>query len=620
MGIQLSRIRIKNFRSIESLEVSLDTNNVIIGQNNCGKSNFLKAVHIALTPSASVSEKDIYISENEDLSRDKVAIIDIMIVPNDSPSSKEFNSFWTSVFTTSWIVSDGINEDFVGIRTIIQYDAQFDDYIAIKRPIKQWNDSADDAVCGRKQGFNSDMLNYIACYYMDAQRDIIDDLRNKKSYFGKATSSKDMPDEIIQEIESQLNEINQRIVTNTPALKSTEKQMSQIGTIVGGNNAKLQIEPISRKISDLHKGMDVMFQDDSSARFSISDHGMGTRSWISFLTLGAYVNYMQECAQSAVPDSEMFVVLAMEEPEAHLHSNAQKKLYSQIQNFKGQKIVSTHSADIVAQSSIGELVHFQKRHGKTIAHRINMSRYSSEDIAKIQRELIRNKGNTLFSNAIVLSEGLTEELALPIYFKKYFSNDPHSMGVSIIGLDGQKYRHFLCMVTDLSIPWYIFSDGESDAIRCVSQAVQNAYGKSLQECPNVIVLENEEDYEDHLINSGYSKIMIESINDYEKLLREEIDPDGAIRDPREFFEKQIQDYKRKHTDITEIDESITNCILLNVCQKGGNKTKYAECIAEGIVNKSSHDKCIPPKVLDLFQVMNKDLGLLKEHTQNDQSI
>lgn len=48
MGISLTKVRIENFRSIESLELSLSMTNVLIGANNCGKSNFLKAVNVAL--------------------------------------------------------------------------------------------------------------------------------------------------------------------------------------------------------------------------------------------------------------------------------------------------------------------------------------------------------------------------------------------------------------------------------------------------------------------------------------------------------------------------------------------------------------------------------------------
>ncbi len=55
MGISISKVRIKSFRSTENLELSLSMTNVLIGANNCGKSNFLKAINIALAQNEIVS-------------------------------------------------------------------------------------------------------------------------------------------------------------------------------------------------------------------------------------------------------------------------------------------------------------------------------------------------------------------------------------------------------------------------------------------------------------------------------------------------------------------------------------------------------------------------------------
>ncbi|MDR3238129.1 MAG: ATP-binding protein, partial [Spirochaetia bacterium] len=48
MGIFLAEIRIRNYRSLEYVEVELGMTNILIGQNNSGKSNFLRAINIAL--------------------------------------------------------------------------------------------------------------------------------------------------------------------------------------------------------------------------------------------------------------------------------------------------------------------------------------------------------------------------------------------------------------------------------------------------------------------------------------------------------------------------------------------------------------------------------------------
>lgn len=42
--MKISRIKIENFRSIKSTEFTTDNFNIVVGQNNCGKTNFFEAI------------------------------------------------------------------------------------------------------------------------------------------------------------------------------------------------------------------------------------------------------------------------------------------------------------------------------------------------------------------------------------------------------------------------------------------------------------------------------------------------------------------------------------------------------------------------------------------------
>ena len=84
MGISISKVRIENFRSIENLELSLSMTNVLIGANNCGKSNFLKAINVALGQNKIVSSEDVYVGKDEIFDNTKCATIDIMLRPVDT--------------------------------------------------------------------------------------------------------------------------------------------------------------------------------------------------------------------------------------------------------------------------------------------------------------------------------------------------------------------------------------------------------------------------------------------------------------------------------------------------------------------------------------------------------
>ena len=622
MPISLTNLRVSNFKSINNIDLQLNKTNILIGQNNSGKSNLLKAINIALGSVREISQSDIFISAEERLSNTKSAIIDILIRPIDISGEieKVFSDFWTGVFTESWITTDETNGNFVGIRTIIQYDVRKDDYIIIKKPIQEWNNSIETAVAGSKKSFGSDMADYLTAFYMDAQRDAVEDIKNKKSFLGKATAQGDLSNELITQIEGQLNHINSEIIQNIPALQQTNRRMSSIGRTMGSSNSVVEIEPLARKISDLHKGMDIVYRDGAAAKFSIAQHGMGTRSWISFLTLGAYVDWYNEKIKLDDEDAENYVMLTMEEPEAHLHPQAQRQLYSEISKFNGQKIISTHSPSIIAQADLGDIIYISKSQGMTKAKHFNIEQYNPEELKRIEREVINTRGELMFSNAVVLCEGITEEQALPIYFKEYFGLEPICCGVNIIGIGGQNYKTFLNLIKDLEIPWFIFSDGEQDTKKTVKKAVDAETVEALSEMTNIIILDNDYDYEKYLISEGYMGTIISAIN--------------ICEDNDAYFDNFLN--SNNHTSAGRKPSSAPPCqtcgqqIYINTernydgadgrknavydcCTGKKAKAKYATFVAETIIALEDTNKRIPSKIKSLL----KEIGQLLDLTEKE---
>ena len=629
MGIMITKIRVKNFRSLEDIEVDLGKTNILIGQNNCGKTNFLKAIDLALNSYKDVSKEDIFVKDNEKLALDKKAIIDILIVPINANGNREmdFDEFWNSVFTEKWITTDDTNGNFVGIRSIVEYNPKKNDYVVFRRQIKEWNLDIEQSNVGKPQLFGSDMNDYINSFFMDAQRDISDDLKSKKSYFCKTTSKTDITSEKTQKIEKQLSDINDEIIKSIPSLNQAAQNIAKVGKTLGNKGSDIRIEPLARSLGDLHKGMDITLKDGNAAKFSISQHGMGTRSWVSFLTLGAYVEEFHIEAEKDEADD--YVMLTLEEPEAHLHPQAQRQLYSQIEDFRGQKVVSTHSPNVVAQSNLKDIIHFYKEDGITKVQRFFESEYEPEEIMKIKREVIKTRGELLFSSGIVLCEGITEEQALPIYFKEYFGVDPIFLGINIIGVDGQNYKTFLNLIKDFSIKWYIFSDGEREAIKGVRNAVAVIGDQDISELKNVVILDNGEDFEKYLIKNGYSEDIIRAVNEVEVVNGESNEEQSQTIDQNKktFFEKYVEKIKdsndkqpkRKKTNKPSCDkcgqdiyEDVVDKIeglnedqrLVYKCITSKKaKAKYATAIAENIIKNVNLDKRIPSKILSLLNTI-----------------
>lgn len=580
MGIMLSKVRIRNYRSIESLSLELGLANLLIGQNNTGKTNFLKALNLAVSGAADISEDDIFVAHGERLERTKKAVIDIVLQPVDERGKifNEFSEFWTSVFTDAWITT-GAEGNFVGIRTEIKFDPIKDSYGLSRCCIRQWGDTIDDATIEtKKTNFSEDMRTYLQSFYMDANRDIVHDLRNRKSYFGRVTSNYDLAQETINEIEEQLNLANAKIIESIPSLQQTKKRIAAIGQTIGAVSSNVEIEPLARKITDLNKGMDIIMQDGNAASFPIAQHGYGTRSWISFLTLSAFVeNQNQKLKED--DEAEQYIMLTMEEPEAHLHPQAQRLLFEQISDFQGQKVISTHSPSIIAQSALTDAIYFSKRDGKTTAIRYKADDAHTEE-ELIFREVINTRADLLFASFVILCEGITEELALPIYFKKFFGCAPYSLGVSIINIGGKnKYKPFLSLLANFDISWFIFSDGEADAISSVNSALKQVFNvDDYTLFDNVFLLDNGDDYEKHLIHSGYSDTMINAICQYEES-DDFFDNYISHMDGQKRKKNAVRNYK--HPDgKTEA--------LIDVCHE--HKTDYAIPIAVKICEQEDDKK------------------------------
>lgn len=66
-SLYISRVKIKNYRNFRSVDVNLGHKQVIIGENNVGKTNFLRALQLVLDPSLSDEDRRLEESDFNDL-------------------------------------------------------------------------------------------------------------------------------------------------------------------------------------------------------------------------------------------------------------------------------------------------------------------------------------------------------------------------------------------------------------------------------------------------------------------------------------------------------------------------------------------------------------------------
>lgn len=522
-GIAISCVRVKHFRCLREIEVVLTPTTVLIGENNSGKTSFLDAVFAAIgSGPRHLGEDDIYLAEDEvKPPRDREITVDILIVPADATGDRvevfPEGSPWLQLWGNG-IVQDDEDNDMVGVRMTMAWDQIKGDYYIQRRFLKEWkndlSDMLDAEVAQHVSQVTAAQTAPLSMYLLDAKRDAAEEMKTRGSVWNRLVSHHGLSDEDVSTIEQQLDAINELLVEKSGVLSHVQEHLHGVSGIVNCEEDDITVNPVARRLRDLNRGMDVVLATRGAPQFPLGRHGMGTRSLTSVLLFRAYMTWRQK--QQAAEALHPFV--AVEEPETHLHPQAQRALFKLLVNLPGQRLISTHSPYVCSQADIADFVHFFKD-----GHQSTVSRFyhpgddaiSAEDLRAINRRVMNTRGDLLFSRCVVLFEGETEEQALPQFAERYWTRHPNEVGVSFISVDGAgNYLPFLRLTTQFRIPWVIFSDGETDAIAAVNTALRKVGEDDATVNPRCILLPHGKSFEEYITNATSLPVLRQMISEY----------------------------------------------------------------------------------------------------------
>lgn len=173
------------------------------------------------------------------------------------------------------------------------------------------------------------------------------------------------------------------------------------------------------------------------------------------------------------------IVLIIEEPEAHLHPLAQEWLARTMRKMSKdglQIILTTHSPSFVHIKDLDGLVLVRKRENATRVKQISaedLTEYcvqhgASEDRTNVETILpfyhssaTKDITAGLFSKKIILVEGPTESLALPVLFYKV-GLDVYKEGIAIIPVFGKgNFAKWWRFFNAYQIPTYVIFDNDN---------------------------------------------------------------------------------------------------------------------------------------------------------------
>jgi len=603
-GVKVTDVRVSNFRSITNVEVELDDLTVLVGANNAGKTSFLDALYASIGAGRkSLGQEDIHLSAGEAIApQERSIIIDVRIRPFDDNEAilETFpeGSFWTGQWGTG-IFQDETGHEFMAFRSTLSWSHAKGDYVLERKFLKDWKPFKSWLMSEQSdKSLTSAQLEPIALHYIDAKRDLDDDLRRQGSFWRRLTDNLGLAEEDISALEASLTELNQQIVDKSEVLKHLKENLIDMASVVSADSAGVDIAPVARRLRDLSKGVDVTFATTGAQAFPLSRHGMGTRSLASLLVFRAFSSWRQNLAEKA--GDHIHVLLALEEPESHLHPQAQRSLFSHIKSISGQRIVSTHSPYFAGQARLEELRLFKKHEGITVASRLNLSQIDPDGRRKLEREVIASRGDLLFARALVLFEGETEEQVLPLWAQTYWDMSIHELGFSFVSVGGQNYFPFIWLAHNFGIPWFIFSDGEPKAIAALTKEAKRANIHDVTTRTNIIILPHGNDLEAQLVKENYLAEVEAAFN--------QLEGDNALdryitslngRDGKKIDGvQQIRNYNGSEGRLRAAVDIMRE-----------NKTRCALHIATQISSLTDEKRRVPSAVADLFAAISKEFGL-----------
>ncbi len=496
----LTQITIKNFRGIEKLTVPLEPCTVLIGENNTGKTSILEAVHTCLSRNLSrkvvpFGEYDFHLTAAKpDPSAAPPIEMDFTFV--ESAEDEWPDAIVQGLEKAVQVRAD--NKQEVRFRIVAAYDTTIKDF-TLEWSFLDLNNV--ELPTAKNPRIVAELQQLNPAFFLAAVRDAGQHFQSRSPFWGPFTKNPQIDEQTRVDLEQQIEAINQSVLDSHTPFNEVKTQVAKTGTLVPLAAANLvSVEAIPARIFDMLSKTQVKLAAKSGAKLPITQHGAGTQSLSVLFLFEAFLN--ARLAEAYDKDSEP--LLALEEPESHLHPSAVRSLWKVLQSLKGQKIVATHSGELLAAVPLKSIRRLARKAGKVEVFQVKSGTLNPEDERKIAYHVRAKRGNLLFAKSWLLVEGESEFWFLP-EAAQLLGYDFELEGVCCVEFAQCGLAPLIKLAADLGIEWHVLGDGDQ-AGQSYAATARN-YLAGVPEPRRITVLPRR-DIEHCLWHHGYSQIYV----------------------------------------------------------------------------------------------------------------
>ena len=340
--MRITRLHVENFRSIRSLDVALSHTTVLIGPNNAGKTAILEALQIALTRrwdqrGIGFTEYDIHLSSDEEDPKKSPGVV-IEIEAEEAQAGEWPEDVQQDLGQVSQV------DPVSGKHSItLRVECAWNSTTGAFEPSWQFLNVERQPLSGisaRRRHLDR-FRRYLPVFRLGALRDAADEFSSRSQFWGKLLRAIKIPAQLESRVQRVLGLVNRRLLKADPKLSRISETIADATKIAARNeDGDVDLNLVPLKSWDLLSKAGIALRNDpESPLLPLQRHGQGVQSLSVIFLFRAFVDHLLAEFYSA----ESHPVLALEEPETHLHPQAARSLWKHVNELPGQKVVTTHS-------------------------------------------------------------------------------------------------------------------------------------------------------------------------------------------------------------------------------------------------------------------------------------